>query len=296
MTNLSDSDSKRLERIEHLVEQLIGTVEKIAQDQAEMKADIAEIKAEQAQMRAEQAQMKADIAEIKAEQAQMRDEQAQMKADIAEIKAEQAQMKDEQAQMKADIAEIKAEQVQIKAEQAQMKAEQARMRDDIAGLTDDVGALTLNYDKLSQDMAVIKGWQTELVVERRARVVFRRLCGGGRMLRIYPLDELQHYIGAVRHAGRLTEQEFERAGAIDFLLEGTDDAGAAVMYAVEVSYSVGIDDSDRAIGKAALLARALGREVRPAVAGALPAGGFEDDARQRGVAYAYISNGRDIVR
>ena len=268
MTNLQDSDSERLERIECLVEKLVGTVEKIAQDQAEMKADIAE-------MKAEQTQMKADIAEIKVEQAQMKDEQAQMKA--------------EQVQMKADIAEIKTE-------QAQMKDEQARMRDDIAGLTDDVAALTLNYDKLSQDMAVIKGWQTELVVERRARVVFRRLCGGGRMLRIYPLDELQHYIGAVRHAGGLTEQEFERAGAIDFLLEGTDGEGVAVMYAVEVSYSAGIDDSDRALGKAALLARALGREVRPAVAGAMPSGGFEDDARQRGVAYAYISNGRDIVR
>ena len=331
MTNLSDSDSQRLERIERLVEQLIGTVEKITQDQAEMKADIAEIKAEQAQMKAdiaeikieqaqmradiaeikiEQAQMRADIAEIKIEQAQMRAEQAQMKADIAEIKldiaeikaeqtlmkAEQAQMKAEQTQMKAEQAQMKAEQTQMRVEQALMKAEQARMRDDIAGLTDDVAALTLNYDKLSQDMAVIKGWQTELVVERRARVVFRRLCGGGRMLRIYPLDELQHYIGAVRHAGSITEQEFERAGAIDFLLEGTDDAGVAVMFAVEVSYSAGIDDSDRAIGKAALLARALGREVRPAVAGAMPSGGFEDDARQRGVAYAYIDNGRDIVR
>ena len=226
--------------------------------------------------------MKADIAEIK--------------LDIAEIKAEQVQIKAEQTVMKAEQAQMKAEQTVMKAEQSQMKAEQAQMRDDIAGLTDDVGALTLSYAKLSQDMAVIKGWQTELVVERRARVVFRRLCGGGRMLRIYPADELQHYIGAVRHAGGLTEQEFERAGAIDFLLEGTDDAGAAVMYAVEVSYSVGIDDSDRALGKAALLARALGREVRPAVAGAMPSGGFEDDARQRGVAYAYISNGRDIVR
>ena len=226
--------------------------------------------------------MKADIAEIKDEQALMRDEQAQMKADIAEIKAEQTL--------------IKAEQTLMKAEQAQMKDEQAQMRADISGLTDRVDTLTGSYAKLSQDMAVIKGWQTELVVERRARVVFRRLCGGGRMLRIYPLDELQHYIGAVRHAGGLTEQEFERAGAIDFLLEGTDDGGAAVMYAVEVSFSAGIDDSDRALGKAALLARALGREVRPAVAGAMPSGGFEDDARRRGVAYAYIDNGREVVR
>ena len=192
-------------------------------------------------------------------------------------------------QIARDQAEMKAEQAEMKAELAEMKAEQVRMRADI-------DRLSQGYDKLSQDVGVMKGWQTELVVERRADRVFRQLCQGGRLLRIYPDDELRHYVWAARNAGSITEQEFDQAGSVDFLLEGTDGEGAAVMYAVEVSFSVGVGDSERAAGKAALLSRVLGRDVRPGVAGESPSVGFEDDARAREVAYAYIGNGRDIVR
>ena len=181
-----------------------------------------------------------------------------------------------------DVEKIASDQAEMKAEQAEMKAEQAEMKSGISRLTHDV--------------EVMKGWQTELVVERRASSVFRQLCRGGHLLRIYPYGELQHYIGAIRHAGNMTEQEFDQAGSIDFVLEGTDREGYAVMYALEVSFTIGVGDSDRAIGKAELLTRALGREVRPAVAGESSTVEFENDARRRGVAYAYIGNGRDIVR
>jgi len=187
------------------------------------------------------------------------------------------------------VDKIARDQAEMKVELAEVKAEQVRMRADI-------DRLSQGYDKLSQDVGVMKGWQTELVVERRADRVFRQLCQGGRLLRIYPDDELRHYVWGARNAGSMTEQEFDQAGSVDFLLEGTDGDGAAVMYAVEVSFSVGAGDSERAVGKAALLSRVLGRDVRPGVAGESPSVGFEDDARSRGVAYAYIGNGRDIVR
>lgn len=187
------------------------------------------------------------------------------------------------------VEKIARDQAEMKVELAEVKAEQVRMRADI-------DRLSQGYDKLSQDVGVMKGWQTELVVERRADRVFRQLCQGGRLLRIYPDDELRHYVWGARNAGNMTEQEFDQAGSVDFLLEGTDGEGAAVMYAVEVSFSVGAGDSERAVGKAALLSRVLGRDVRPGVAGESPSAGFEDDARARGVAYAYIGNGRDIVR
>ena len=246
-----------------------------------MKADIAEIKSEQAIMKADIAEIKSEQAIMKADIAEIKSEQAIMKADIAEIKSEQAIMK-------ADIAEIKSEQAIMKADIAEIKSEQAIMKADIAKLQRDMTAL-------QRDMGVMKGWQTELVVERRARSVFRRLCGG-HLLRIYPDIELQHYIGYNRHAGRLTEEEFNQAGSIDFLLEGTDSGGAAVIYAVEVSYTMGIDDSDRAIDKAGLLTAALDRKVRSAVVGESSTAQFESDAVRRKVAYAYIGNGRSIAR
>ena len=161
------------------------------------------------------------------------------------------------------VEKIARDQAEMKAELAEVKAEQVRMRADI-------DRLSQGYDKLSQDVGVMKGWQTELVVERRADRVFRQLCQGGRLLRIYPDDELRHYVWGARNAGNMTEQEFDQAGSVDFLLEGTDGEGAAVMYAVEVSFSVGVGDSERAAGKAALLSRVLGRDVRPGVAGESP--------------------------
>ena len=170
-----------------------------------------------------------------------------------------------------------------------------KVANDLATVVDDVKRISDDVKKISDDQAVMKGWQTELVVERRARAIFRRLCGGN-LLRIYPDAELQHYIGYHRHIGVMSEDEFIRAGSADFLLEGTDSHGAAVMYAVEVSYTIGVDDSDRAIDKAALLTRALGREVRPAVVGETATAQFEADAAHRNIAYTFIGNGRDILR
>lgn len=148
---------------------------------------------------------------------------------------------------------------------------------------------------IQDDLAVMKGWQTELAVERRAYQVFARLCDG-ELLRIYPQSELRHYTRLARQAGSISRMELAYAESIDFILEGTDARNAPVMYAVEVSHSAGPDDVDRAVGKAALLARLLGREVRPAVVGARFTAEFEIAAAQESVAYTYIRNGDSVKR
>ena len=148
---------------------------------------------------------------------------------------------------------------------------------------------------IQDDLAVMKGWQTELAVERRAYQVFARLCDG-ELLRIYPQSELRHYTRLARQAGSISRVELAYAESIDFILEGTDARNAPVMYAVEVSHSAGPDDVDRAVGKAALLARLLGREVRPAVVGARFTAEFETAAAQESVAYTYIRNGDSVKR
>ena len=148
---------------------------------------------------------------------------------------------------------------------------------------------------IQDDLAVMKGWQTELAVERRAYQVFARLCDG-ELLRIYPQSELRHYTRLARQAGSISRVELAYAESIDFILEGTDARNAPVMYAVEVSHSAGPDDVDRAVGKAALLARLLGREVRPAVVGPRFTAEFETAAAQESVAYTYIRNGDSVKR
>ena len=183
----------------------------------------------------------------------------------------------------------------IAADVSEMKGEFASMQGRLGSLEDRMAVFENDMAVMKIDMAVTKGWQTELAVERRAGRVFARLCDG-ELLRIYPDSELRHYISHSRRTGAISREEAARAESVDFLLEGTDANGVPVIYAVEVSYTGGVDDSDRAIEKASLLTRVLGRDVKPAVVGEAFTAQFEADASRRNVAYAYIHNGGSVKR
>ena len=187
----------------------------------------------------------------------------------------------------ADVSEIKGELTSIGNRVTVIENDMAVVKNDVAVMGD-------RMTVMENDMAVMKGWQTELAVERRAGRVFARLCGG-ELLRIYPDSELRHYTSHGRRTGAMSRDEVNRAESVDFLLEGTDANGEPVMYAVEVSYTGGPDDSDRAIEKASLLTRLLGRDVKPAVVGESFTAQFEADASRRNVAYANIRDGGSVI-
>ncbi len=188
----------------------------------------------------------------------------------------------------ADVSEIKGELTSIGNRVTVIENDMAVVKNDVSSMGDRITVM-------ERDMAVMKGWQTELAVERRAGRVFARLCGG-ELLRIYPDSELRHYTSHGRRTGAMSREEVNRAESVDFLLEGTDANGEPVMYAVEVSYTGGPDDSDRAIEKASLLTRLLGRDVKPAVVGESFTAQFEADASRRNVAYANIRDGGSVIR
>lgn len=169
------------------------------------------------------------------------------------------------------------------------------LADDMANMKGDTANMKGDMANMKDDMAITKGWQTELAVERRAGQVFTRLCDG-ELLRIYPASELRYYVSQGRRNQSITRLEADRAESIDFLLEGSDSSGAPVLYAVEVSFTAGPDDIERAAQKADLLTRLLGREVRPAVVGADFTAHFADNATRQKVAYTYIRNGYSISR
>ena len=174
-------------------------------------------------------------------------------------------------------------------------ADVSGMKGEFTSMKDHMVVMDNRLAVLENDMAVMKGWQTELAVERRAGRVFARLCDG-ELLRIYPDSELRYYVSQSRRTGSVSREEAARAESVDFLLEGADANGEPVIYAVEVSYTGGIDDSDRAIEKAALLTSLLGRDVKPAVVGESFTAQFEEDAARRNVAYAHIRDGGRVIR
>ena len=157
--------------------------------------------------------------------------------------------------------------------------------------------LSEQQQRTNQDMSVMKGWQTEFTVERRAGDIFSRLSPRGSLMRIYPKDELAHYISRGTRADFITRAQGEDAAAIDFLMEGTDHAGAPVVFAIEVSYTAGLADIERAVRRAPLLAKMLGREVvLPAVAAEVISEGFEERARDYQISWAYVPNGNRIMQ
>ena len=274
MTTQGNSDSERLERIEQL---LIG----VARDQAEMKVDIRALQNDMVVM-------KGQIADLQAEVAVMKGQIADLQADMVVVKGQIADLQADMVVVKGQIADLQADMVVVKGQIAGLQADMVVVKGQIAGLQADMATA-------KDEIAVMKGWQTELVVERRIREVFRRLCQG-HLLRIYPGDELHHYVMALRNVGGMSGNEASRAESIDFLVEGTNSEGAAVMFAIEVSYTAGISDCDRAVDKAVLLTRLLGRQVKPAVVGQEFIEGFADAAATRELSYTGISNGYELVR
>ena len=167
----------------------------------------------------------------------------------------------------------------------------------IVALGKRVDQITGQQQRNNQDLSVIKGWQTEAVAARNAREIFARLAPNGILMRIFPKDELGAYMSAATRRDFMTKAETDNAGATDFLMEGTDHGGAPVTFAIEVSYTAGRDDINRAVERAPLIAKMLGREaVRPAVAAEIITEAFEEDARTYKVDWAYVPNGNRMMQ
>lgn len=207
---------------------------------------------------------------------------------LARIEAIVSRLEDNMVSMQNNMVSMQANMVSMQGDITSMKGDIASMQGNITGMKGNIASM-------QGDIAVTKGWQTELAVERRAGQVFARLCDG-ELLRVYPASELRYYINNGRRRRSITRADAERAESIDFLLEGVDGSGAPAMYAVEVSYTAGPDDIDRAVAKAGILTRLLQREIKPAVVGEEFTAHFAPEAAAKSVAYTYIRNGSSITR
>ena len=166
----------------------------------------------------------------------------------------------------------------------------------IAALGKRVDQLTGQQQRTNQEMSTIKGWQTELTVERKADDVFARLSSNGDLFRIHPRPDLKHYIGYGTRAGFVSRAEAAQIQAVDFLMEGSDGDGSPIMFAVEVSYAAGDSDIQRAVERAPLAAKLLGRQVLPAVAAEVITTDFEEKAERSGIRWTYVPNGNSLMQ
>ncbi len=192
------------------------------------------------------------------------------------------------------LAEMAAAQAEANVAHQNRMAELEKL---VAKIGERVDRLAEQQQRTNQDVSVIKGWQTEAVVARNARDIFARLAPNGILMRMFPKDEMGAYMNAATRNNYMTRDEVDKAGAIDFLMEGTNYEGAPVSFAVEVSYTAGMDDIRRAVERAPLIAKMLGRDVvLPAVAAEVISETFEEDARTYHVHWAYVPNGNSLMQ
>lgn len=161
-------------------------------------------------------------------------------------------------------------------------------------LTEDVRALTARVDQLTENMQVLTARVDQLTEDvRQLTLQVSRLAGqvgrlsgevgglleikyrqhpygyfGGilRRARWVAGDELEDLLESAVQMGRLTAKEIQVLRMTDVIVRGLRE-GRTVWLTVEVSGTIDRDDIQRALERAALLARCVPDEVLPVVAG-----------------------------
>ncbi len=145
-------------------------------------------------------------------------------------------------------------------------------------------------EKLGADVGKIKGHDIERQYRERAPVYFGRVIRRGRAL---TYDELYRLLDAAVAQGQLTEEESDEIVLADAVVRGRRVEDQETVYlVVEASWGVGTHDVERAVKRAALLAKA-GVVAVPVVAGewVTPEGG----AMARSWKVWQVTDGRTIA-
>ena len=118
--------------------------------------------------------------------------------------------------------------------------------------------------KLETDVGTLKGWSLEHEYRNKPFAYFHRVITRPHVL---SSDELATLIYGAVDAGVLTDTQAHEISLADIIVRGKRGKGGPDTYlVVEVSWGVGVQDVDRAVQRAALLAQ-LGTPVIPVVAG-----------------------------
>ena len=134
----------------------------------------------------------------------------------------------------------------------------------IDGLTQRMEELAQTQLRMGSDLEQLKGHNLEQRYRERAPAYFSRL-----LRRVHALsnDELVALLDAAVTQGQLSKDEADAVLQADVIVRGRRwEDGTEVYLVVEVSWGVGLHDVQRAVERAALLAR-LGTPSLPVVAG-----------------------------
>ncbi|MBO9362339.1 MAG: hypothetical protein J7452_09075 [Thermoflexus sp.] len=194
--------------------------------------------------------------------------QAQVNARFAELSAEARALAEAFAAHRQEFLEFRAEADHRFAELAEALRVLTQRVDRVEARMDQVEVrmdrVERRQEDHSRDLGELKSMRLEALYAQRPATLFRSLL---RRAAIIPDARQAEILEEAVAAGRITEEEADRAAPLDALVEGFHRREDRRVYlAVEISWMGGTKDVGRAAERAAIFARALGAEVIPVVA------------------------------
>ena len=141
-----------------------------------------------------------------------------------------------------------------------------RLQEDVEHLKQDVEYVKQDMEYVKQDVAVLKGWGTELASRSHPEYYVRAI--GLVRPRLVGKEEILTLAADAWDASLITEAELDSVGSADTYLKARRKSDREEVWVVaQVSFSVYPNDVTRAMAEAAVIGKATGETVIPAVAG-----------------------------
>ena len=172
---------------------------------------------------------------------------------------------EELLQLPTQISRMETDLTDLKADVTDLKEGQARLETDVAGLKE-------GQARMSGQLSNIIGSDYE---RQAARLAVRRMRQQFCLSRIEMLQaitvpdklDLTNLLDRANETGAISQEEADDMELADLALRGLESEGREVHVVAEVSLTVQDEDVQRAARRAAIMARATGGTVHPAVIG-----------------------------
>ena len=185
--------------------------------------------------------------------------------ELLQLPTQVSRMETDLTDLKADLTDLKADVTELKEGQARLEEGQARLETDVAGLKE-------GQARMSGQLSNIIGSDYE---RQAARLAVRRMRQQFCLSRIEMLQaitvpdklDLTNLLDRANETGAISQEEADDMELADLALRGLESEGREVHVVAEVSLTVQDEDVQRAARRAAIMARATGGTVHPAVIG-----------------------------
>ena len=172
---------------------------------------------------------------------------------------------EELLQLPTQVSRMETDLTDLKADVTELKEGQARLETDVAGLKE-------GQARISGQLSNIIGSDYE---RQAARLAVRRMRQQFCLSRIEMLQaitvpdklDLTNLLDRANETGAISQEEADDMELADLALRGLESEGREVHVVAEVSRTVQDEDVQRAARRAAIMARATGGTVHPAVIG-----------------------------